>query len=77
MINAGMSIKTVSTATAIAAIAPALRPLPESPREPFDGIVVSALPESTAEPFDGMIVSVLYKTEYILELINKILTNQL
>ena len=49
----------------IAAIAPALRPLPESPREPFDGIVVS------------MIVSVLYKTEYMLELINKILTNQL
>ena len=42
IINVAMS-KTINTATAIAAIAPALRPLPESPREPFDGVVVSVL----------------------------------
>ena len=41
MINVAMSIKTVNTATAIAAIAPALRSLPESPGGPFDGMVVS------------------------------------
>ena len=43
MINVAMSIKTVNMATAIAAIAPALRPLPESPREPFDDVVVSVI----------------------------------
>ena len=42
MINAAMSLKTINTATAIAAIAPALRPLPESPGS-FDGVVVSVL----------------------------------
>ena len=84
MTNVAMSINTVNTATAIAAIAPALRPLPESPGEPFDGIVVFALPESPGEPFDGivifalpeslgepfdgMVVSVLYKIEYTLAL---------
>ena len=42
VINAAMSIKTINTATAIAAIAPVLRPLPESPAA-FDGVVVSVL----------------------------------
>ena len=43
MINVARSIKTVNTATAIAAIAPAPRPLPESPGGPFDDVVVSVL----------------------------------
>ena len=43
MINAATSIKTVNMATAIAAIAPALRPLPKSPGEPLDDVVVSLL----------------------------------
>ena len=43
MINAAMSIKAAITATTIAAIAPSLRPLPESPGGPFDGVVVSVL----------------------------------
>ena len=43
MIAVAWSIKTVNTATAIAAIVPALRPLPESPGGPFDGMVVSIL----------------------------------
>ena len=43
MINVAMSIKATITATAIAAIAPALRPLPESPGEPFDDVVVSVI----------------------------------
>ena len=43
IINVARSIKTVNTATAIAAIAPALRLLPESPGEPFDGMDVSLL----------------------------------
>ena len=42
MINAAVSIKTVNTATAIVAIAPAQRP-PEPLGEPFDGVVVSVL----------------------------------
>ena len=42
MINVAVSIKTVNTATAIAAIAPALRP-PESLMEPFYGVVVPVL----------------------------------
>ena len=42
VINATMSIKTINTATSIAAIAPALRPLPESPAA-FDGVVASVL----------------------------------
>ena len=40
VINAAMSIITINKATAIAALAPALRPLPESPGS-FDGVVVS------------------------------------
>ena len=43
MINVAMSIKTVNTATAIADTAPALRPQPKSPGEPFGGMVVSVL----------------------------------
>ena len=43
VINAAMSIITINTATAIAAIAPALRPLPKSPGGPFDDVVVSVL----------------------------------
>ena len=43
MINVATSIKIIHTATAIAAIAPALRPLPELLGEPFDDVVVSVL----------------------------------
>ena len=43
MINVAMSIKTVNAATTIAAIAPALRPLPEPPGGPFNGVVISVL----------------------------------
>ena len=43
MIIVSTSIKAAITATTIAAIAPALRPVPESPGEPFDSVVVSVL----------------------------------
>ena len=43
MINASMRINTANIATTIAAIAPALRPLPEPHGEPFDDVVVSVL----------------------------------
>ena len=43
VITVAMSIKIVNAATTIAATAPALRPLPEPPGEPFNGVVISVL----------------------------------